>query len=69
MIHMSGPWGNRIDGIREGEAMEVFTDDNILELNRAIKIDECGHERDREFRTTHNDLYKTLEGTNVIFYY
>ena len=67
MTHMSGPWENRIDGIREGEPMEILTDGDILELNRAIKIDECGN--DRVFKTTQKDLYKTLEGTNVIFYY
>ena len=74
MNHYSGPYGNRIDGFKSGEKIEVIFDDGSygLELKRAIKLNEFQLNSLR-FDLLHADLISVEcemeEGTNVIPYY
>ena len=72
-MRYSGFQEDWIDGIISGHGTMMWIDEEepILELNRAVKMEE--DYRDRIFRTTHPDFesvnVEQLMGTNIISYY
>lgn len=70
----SGPHGNRVDGFKSGERIEIIFEDGLsdLELRRAIKLNEFPSNGLR-FDLLHADLISVEiemeDGTNVIPYY